>query len=242
MPLQPNTNHHINNIASHINAVLSTYYINKIKENFITPTDIFNITNDYNLSNFMEVNDLKNLKYYGQKALTQFTFCEITFLNNVQSSDVFKTTSCVFLNTQVPEVISKLQPLIDNNNIICVLSDLQTIHFDIHDVFTFNEEIIYDISYLEFALNHHMVNSQLFTESFTKSKTPPIIQLFETINKNPIITELSTLGYTVETTPLLTKLLISTYPGINNETIENILSYFQFIKENLMKEDAHEST
>ena len=184
----------------------------------------------YDLSsilNFKLGPDIDNSQY------NQFIFCDLLLpsTNKSIASDA-ATRTFTFLKNQMPLIVKILEPLVKANQAVYVLSELDTINYDIDD--TLSSDDITTLSYLAWDLTYEN-NDGLFNKVIKKDKTHPLLQIYQAINSSSLINEIANPGdfqQNFNNMPLLMPSLKKTFPHISQGMLIPIISYLQLVANN----------
>lgn len=184
----------------------------------------------YDLSsilNFKLGPDIDNSQY------NQFIFCDLLLpsTNKSIASDA-ATRTFTFLKNQMPLIVKILEPLVKANQAVYVLSELDTINYDIDD--TLSSDDVTTLNYLVWDLTYE--NGNVRSSQIIKSnKVHPLLQLCQTINNPLLINEIADPGdfdNNFNNMPMLIPSLQKIFPHITADILKPLISYLQLVANN----------
>lgn len=169
--------------------------------------------------------------YIDNKQYDQFIFCDLLLPTTNRDID---TASCTFtfLKSQVTSVLEILQPLVESKQATYVLSELDSISYDIHDTGSTDDIITLDYLAFEFMYQNDKVESN---QKFTLTDKRLLLQVYQAINTSSLINEIADPGdfyQNFNNMPLLIPSLKKTFPHISQEVLTPIISYLQLVANN----------
>lgn len=167
----------------------------------------------------------------------QFIFCDLLLPTTTKGIDTASRTF-TFLKSQAVSALEILRPLIKSKQATYVLSELDSINYDIHNTqSSINDAITLDyLAYLAFQF--HGMNQNDTAESNQKSDLTdkhPLLQIYQAINTSSLINEIANPGdfhQNFNNMPLLIPSLKKTFPHISQDTLMPFISYLQLVANN----------
>ena len=168
----------------------------------------------------------------------QFIFCDLLLPTANKGIDTASRTF-TFLKSQTVSALEILRPLIESKQVTYVLSELDSINYDIHDTqSSINDAITLDyLAYLA-HLAFHAMNQNDTAESnqkFDLTDKHPLLQIYQAINTSSLINEIANPGHfhqNFNNIPLLIPSLKKTFPHISQDTLTPFISYLQLVANN----------
>lgn len=164
----------------------------------------------------------------------QFIFCDLLLPTTNKYID---TASCIFtfLKSQTASALEILQPLVESKQATYVLSELDSINYDIHDTLSMDD--VNTLDYLAYLVVNVMDQNDTAEsdQKFNPTGQHPLLQVYQAINTSSLINEIANPGdfqQNFNNMPLLIPSLKKTLPHISQEALTPIISYLQLVANN----------
>lgn len=164
----------------------------------------------------------------------QFIFCDLLLPTTNKG---IHTASCIFtfLKSQTASALEILQPLVESKQATYVLSELDSINYDIHDTLSMDDVNTLDyLAYLVFNVMDQNDTAES-DQKFNPTGQHPLLQVYQAINTSSLINEIANPGdfqQNFNNMPLLIPSLKKTLPHISQEALTPIISYLQLVANN----------
>lgn len=169
--------------------------------------------------------------YTDNKQYDQFIFCDLLLPTTNRDID---TASCTFtfLKSQVTSVLEILQPLVESKQAVYVLSELNSISYDIHN--TGSNDDVTTLDYLAFEVVYQNKIAEA-NQKINSTEKHLLLQIYQVISTSSLINEIANPGdfqQNFDNMPLLMPSLEKTFPHISPEMLIPIISYMQLVAYN----------
>jgi len=182
----------------------------------------------YDLSPILAFNSNNNIV---NRQYDQFIFCDLLLPTTTKGIDTASSTF-TFLKSQAVSALEILRPLIESKQVTYVLSELDSINYDIHDTLSMDDVNTFD--YLIYLIMYQNDTAES-NQKFDLTDKRPLLQIYQAINTSSLINEIANPGdfqQNFDNMPLLMPSLEKTFPHISPEMLIPIISYMQLVANN----------
>lgn len=240
MPLTLTKNSRAEKIKSVLDAIMATYQQTIVKsEDELFDQQTRNQLciaelNGFNLEPLLnpekDSETYRHDERYGNKTFSQMVFCELIWFNGDNSDDQIKLQKkiMIFLKSQIPDVLKILKPIVDNHEIVHVMSELNHINKVIDSLDYCGYELSYESTY------HNRPTNQSFDEaaSHYQNINSGLIDLIDYLKHlaTPIaIQELASYQVSLADMPVTSEKLHNDYPDLSDRVHGTFAAYFSLI-------------
>lgn len=182
----------------------------------------------YDLSPILTFNPDNNIV---NRQYDQFIFCDLLLPTTTKGIDTASSTF-TFLKSQAASALEILRPLIESKQATYVLSELDSISYDIHDTLSIDD--VTTLNYLTYVIMYQNDTAES-DQKFNPTDKHPLLQVYQAINTSSLINEIANPGdfhQNFNNMPLLIPSLKKTFPHISQETLTPIIDYLQLVANN----------